>query len=278
MSIWAPTAFLRFEGGYDTSMGTARIVTDAGPAYIKAMGNRQGPHCLACEWVGTQLARWLGLPTFDFALMPIDAKEDEIPFARGGRADSGPAFVAKATPGHVWDGSEDGLKGLVNPPDIPRLVVFDTWTRNCDRHPPDLRTRRPNYDNVFLADVGEKGKGQSRLLAIDHTHCFTCGRDLTPNIANVDLVRDPRLYGLFPAFVSRVHQEEVESAVDRLRQLKEDTVVEIIQTVPAEWEVDRPTRAAWKASICDRAAFVAASIVTIIAKECWPGRLFDTTR
>lgn len=70
---WPPTTFLRHEDELDTSMGTARIVTDAGPAYIKAMGNRQGPHPLACEWVATHLAKWFGLTTFDFAIMEIDA-------------------------------------------------------------------------------------------------------------------------------------------------------------------------------------------------------------
>ena len=252
-------------------------MTDAGPAYIKAMGNRQGPHCLACEWVGTQLARWFELPTFDFALMPVDSEDDEIPFLRGGRAESGPAFVTRAVPGHVWDGSDDGLKGLVNPYDIPRLVVFDTWTRNCDRYPPDLTSRKPNYDNVFLMDVGEKGKGQSRLVAMDHDHCFTCGRDLTPKMARLESVRDLRLYGLFPAFASRVRQAEVETAVARLRQLDKHAVAEIIQTVPREWEVDQPTRRAWKSMIHERAAFLAETITTVIGNVCWPGRLFDTT-
>ncbi|MFM7919305.1 MAG: hypothetical protein ACKPJJ_03710, partial [Planctomycetaceae bacterium] len=40
---WKPTEFQRFESGLDTSMGTARIITDAGKSYIKAMGNRLGP-------------------------------------------------------------------------------------------------------------------------------------------------------------------------------------------------------------------------------------------
>ena len=43
---WTPTTFVRFERAFDTSTCTARIVTDAGPAYIKTMGNRQGPHAL----------------------------------------------------------------------------------------------------------------------------------------------------------------------------------------------------------------------------------------
>ena len=52
---WRPTEFRRFEAGLDTSMGTARIITDAGKAYIKAMGNRQGPHLLAVELIATRL-------------------------------------------------------------------------------------------------------------------------------------------------------------------------------------------------------------------------------
>src|SRR5438874_1714036 len=112
---WKPTTFLRFEEALDTSMGTARIVTDAGPGYVKALGNRQGPHPLACELVATQLARWFGLPTFDFGLMQVDATVDEIPFLRGGRAASGTAFVTRAASGHPWGGSADELDCLVNP-------------------------------------------------------------------------------------------------------------------------------------------------------------------
>lgn len=122
---WTPTTFLRFEEPLDTSMGTARIVTDAGPAYIKALGNRQGPHPLACELVATQLARWFGLPTFDFDLIRIDAAVDEIPFLQGGQAASGTAFVTRAVAGHAWGGSPEELEHLINPEALSRLVVFD---------------------------------------------------------------------------------------------------------------------------------------------------------
>ena len=100
---WKPTQFVRFERGLDTSMGTAEIITDAEPpfakAYIKAMGNRQGPHALASEFVATQLAQWFALPVFDFAIIQIDAEVDEIRYVRGGNAGSGPAFVTKALKG-----------------------------------------------------------------------------------------------------------------------------------------------------------------------------------
>jgi hypothetical protein len=126
-SAWQPTTFLRFEEMLDTSMGTSRIVTDAGPAYIKALGNLQGPHPLACEWVATQLAAWFGLPTFEFALMNIDSTVDEIPFFRGGKAASGTAFVSRAESGHPWGGSRQELDYLANPEAVARLVVFDNW-------------------------------------------------------------------------------------------------------------------------------------------------------
>jgi hypothetical protein len=115
-------------------MGTALIVTDAGKAYIKALGNRQGPHPLACEWVGTELAAWFGLPTFETAILRIDATTDEIPFRRGGKAESGPAFVARAVEGRSWGGTDADLNLLVNPEaitELTELVVFDTWTLNC---------------------------------------------------------------------------------------------------------------------------------------------------
>ena len=275
---WQPTTFLRFEEPFDSSMGTARIVTDAGAAYIKAMGSRQGPHQLACELVGTQLARWLGLPTFDFAIMSIDAEVDEIPFFRGGKAASGPAFVTRAVSGHTWGGSEQELDAVVNPEAISWLVVFDTWTLNCDRHPPDLTVRRPKLDNVFLERVGDKEKAEFRLVAMDQTHCFTCGGELTPKIASIDRVKDLRLYGMFPAFAARVRDETVAKAIERLGQLNEDAVDEMIQSVPELWEVNQKVRAAWKELICRRAEFVAESVMNQIAKVCWPSQLFDKKR
>jgi hypothetical protein len=267
---WRPTTFLRFEQALDTSMGTARIVTDAGPAYIKALGNRQGPHPLACEWVGTNLARWFGLPTFEFALLRIDASVDEIPFLRGGTAASGPAFVTLAASGHTWGGSAEELASLVNPEAVAHLVVFDTWTRNCDRYPADLTTRKPNYDNVFLEDVADAQDGSSRLVAMDHTHCFTCGRDLDETVAHIEKVKDERLYGLFPAFAGLVQRKDVEAGLGRLRQLEEQTVAEFVESIPAEWQVSAVARQALLEMIYRRAGFVAESMLAALETACWP--------
>jgi hypothetical protein len=270
--IWTPTKFLRFEEAFDTSMGTAKIVTDAGRAYIKALGNRQGPHPLACEWVGTQLARWFGLPTLEFALLTIDSTVDEIPFRRGGIAASGTAFVTRAANGHPWGGDPEELKQLSNPDAVARLVVFDTWVRNCDRYPPDLTTRRPNYDNVFLEDQTDPVR--TRLIAMDQTHCFTCGGDLNSHIAQIDLMKDDRLYGLFPGFRPLINEAWVDQAVAKLTRLEKDKVRAIVDSIPPDWEVNKAARAALIHLTVERGAFVADTIKTSIRKVCSPDKLF----
>ncbi|MHB1036395.1 MAG: hypothetical protein ACYC0Y_17395 [Pirellulales bacterium] len=164
---------------------------------------------------------------------------------------------------------------MVNPEAVSHLVVFDTWTLNSDRYPPDLTTRGPNYDNVFLEKVGERGKNAFRLLAIDQGCCFSGGRDLSPRIASINQIRDLRLYGMFPAFVQRVREDHAKVAIARLGELREDTVGDIIASVPSEWEVNAESRIALKELICQRAAFVAAGILPVLGRVCWPGQLFD---
>ncbi len=275
-SEWNPTTFIRFEQGLDTSMGTARILTDAGPAYLKGLGNRQGPHPLACELVATKLADWFGLPTFQHAIIEIDDSVDEIPFHRGGNVKSGPAFVTRAASGHTWGGSEVELADLVNPQDVGRLVVFDTWVSNCDRFPADLTQRRPNYDNVFLEDLSGDDVGKTRLIAMDHTHCFSCGRDLDDSLTHIDRVKDDRLYGLFPAFRSLVHHQAVEEAIDRLSQVTVDVVRPIVDLIPKEWDVNAAARERLIVFVVQRAAFVAETVLEAVSKQCWPDRLFGS--
>ncbi|MGA2035326.1 MAG: HipA family kinase [Thermoguttaceae bacterium] len=272
---WQPTEFRRFDESIPSSMCPARIITDVGPAYLKAIGNPQGPHQLACEYVGTQLAEWFGLPTFDYALMTVDAREDEIPLGDGKFAQSGPAFVTRAATGHPWGKSSEELDALINPESITHLVVFDTWTLNCDRYPPELTKREPKYDNVFLEKVGERGKKAFRLVAIDQGCCFSGGRDLSPKIANIDQITDSQLYGMFPAFVERVAEDHARNAIARLGELREDTVEEIVGRVPSEWDVNAKLRKALRDLIVQRAAFVAANILSLLGRVCWPGQLFD---
>lgn len=264
-SEWRPTRLGRVIKSFDTSMGTTKVKTDATFGYMKAMGNRQGPHALASELVASSLAQWFGLTVPDFALMDLPAGACfELP--RGVRTEAGPAFVSRHVNGRTWGGSEAELRGLENPMDITRLVVFDTWVRNCDRHPPDLTTRRPNYANVYLADTDRQGR--SRLVAIDHTHCFDCGRDLTARLAEIDQVRDERTYGLFPAFEPFIDIGELHWCMSLLRSLTQEQVNGIVSRIPTEWQVESRAATAIVDMVLGRAAFVADRI-----SSGWPVRM-----
>ena len=85
---WQPKSFRRFVRNFKSSTLVTRIETDVGEGFVKVVGNPAGPHALACEWVGTQLADLLSLSTFDYALLEIGS-DDEIPLFDGSGASPG---------------------------------------------------------------------------------------------------------------------------------------------------------------------------------------------
>lgn len=159
--------------------------------------------------------------------------------------------------GEPWGGTASQLDSLVNPDDLSRLLVFDTWTLNCDRHYPRLDIRKPNYDNVFLASEGLRA-GQRRLIAMDHGLTFIrSGEELTTKLARLEKVREEALYGLFPEFKTRLRQRVIDESCRRLGEMDQETARAIVDTVPQEWEVSTEVRRAWVELICRRAEFVA---------------------
>jgi hypothetical protein len=260
---WRPQNVTRFIQSFGTAAGTARVDTDLGEGYIKALGNPEGPHILACELVGSMLADWLGLSTLDFSLIEV-TEDDEIPFLHGGNAAAGPAFISRYEPkSFPWGGTVDELELIHNRPDISGLVVLDTWILNCDRHAPN--GRRVNLDNVFLVQYPESKK-EVLLKAMDFTHAFTCGREIAKRIGFIDTVRDEQIYGLFPHFESFIDREEIRRFATRLRQFPADVASAIISRVPREWNVSDDAQGAWAGMITQRAQFVSETI----EKKLWP--------
>ena len=80
---WRPTFIKRQEDALKTGTMAIRVQTDQGSAFLKAMGNPEGPHVLACDLVGTRLANWFGLPTFEFGTIPVIAEDGLIFFENG---------------------------------------------------------------------------------------------------------------------------------------------------------------------------------------------------
>ena len=130
---WQPT-IIRFRiESFQTAAETVLVSTNAGAGYLKALGNPGGPHRLAADWVGTPWPLWLGLPTFDYAIIQV-RPENEIAFYHGNKAQPGPAFITRKDPGMTWGGDAGTLAKLINPEDVGKLVLFDTRVRNVDHY------------------------------------------------------------------------------------------------------------------------------------------------
>jgi hypothetical protein len=204
---------------------------------------------------------------------------DEIPFvnSKGEQVDTaqpGSAFITRAEAGDIWGGEERQLRQLVNLEDVSRLVVFDTWTLNCDRHGPreghPQEKPRINRRNVFLS--AEAPGGQLCLKAIDHTHCFTCGKSLTPTrLHDIGRIKDERVFGLFPEFRSFLDREAVRAVAKRLASIDKSVVASMMQVIPRDWDVRKEVQEAWKGLIVSRARFVADTIET----KLWPQKELD---
>ena len=233
---WQPKTIRRFIKSVATATETVLVETDQGRGYLKALRNKSGPHALACEWIGTNLAKLFGLQTLDFSIIEI-ANDDEIPLASGNFALPRPAFVTRFEKGTSWGGKATELDKIANIEDLGRLILFDTWVLNCDRYPADLTARKPNRDNVFLSRAGAP---RSRFLikAIDHTHCLTCGRDLNVNIAHIDTIREARVYGLFPEFKPLLDRSEVTRAVADLKMIGRTDIQTVVESIPPAWQAN----------------------------------------
>lgn len=251
-AAFQPTEVTRFVRNLDSGAGAILVETDAGPGYLKAIGNPGGPHVLACDLVGTHLAARLGLPTFDYALVEI-TELDELPFHRGGIAEPGPALITRLESGSTWGNDSGLLKRLSNPSDLSRLVGMDTWLRNVDRYAPGMT--RVNFDNVFLSM--ETGDSTVELRAMDFTHAFTNGRDLTKRVRDIDNIKDTAVYGLFPQFKRYLDRATVRSFCLQLGQLPDGLAAEAGGLIPVQWEVSAEARKALVDFICQRARFLA---------------------
>lgn len=252
MMTWKPTCITQFVEARKSSTMAVIVETDAGQGFLKAMGNPEGEHALACDWVGTQLAGWFGLPTLDQAIVDYDGIP-EIRLFNGAMALERPALVTRAIKGDSWSGEERQLMQLKNIEDISRLVVFDTWIINRDRH----SASRVHRDNVFLSGEAE----QLELLAIDHTHCFrTTGGELTERVAQIENCRDHAVYGMFPQFKSFLQKDVVSQAVGQLSKINESTVREITDKIPDQWDVSEKAKTALVNFILQRATYVSNTI------------------
>lgn len=237
---WKPTKIRRVIEAFPTGSEVVQVQTDSGRAFAKLLGGKEGPHVLACEWIGTRLAALLGLPVFDWCLLNYPGVPC-ITLSSGAPAKAGTAWLTRRVDGFVWGGHADDLKYLANPADLAKLVLLDQWTRNCDRYRPN--PRRVNRNNVFFNREGAP-EGRFLLMAMDYTHILTCGRTLTRDVARIDWVQDETAFGVFPEFVEFLKRPDAFAGVDAMNAIPEGTIREVVDTIPTDWEVEATVRMA----------------------------------
>jgi len=269
---WQPERLIRLVDPLNTSTKPLHVVTDKGEAIVKAMGNPMGPESLAFELVGTELARWFGLQTPDFAIVFLkDTPQNWCPHFN---IIDGPAFLSSYMRAETYEGQTTFLENLSKPEDIARLVVFDTWVRNRDRHPPDASSDETplNLDNLMFARNPHSGRSlKYDLIVFDHTQAFSdAGYE---GLGDTASIKFDGIYGLFDAFQTYMTHAAVSAATERLRQIDERQVQALLDAVPAEWELTAKLKKSWCDLIVRRATYVAETIEEKIVyeRELWKG-------
>jgi hypothetical protein len=110
---------------------------------------------------------------------------------------------------------------------------------------------------------------------MDHSHCFTCGKPLSPKIRNINHVKDEGVYGLFPEFQPWLDDRIVGQAVEKLRSFTNQDAQAMTQDIPTEWEMNVAIREALGQFLVARAAFLASSIMDRLFPGIEPVSLMD---
>ncbi len=231
---WAPTTILFEIESYATNSLTVQVETDQGIGYLKCLTDKTDPTDLVCDLIGSRLAKLFGLTVPDFHLVPV-AVDSPITLSGSAKVLPGAGFISRKVTGEPLANNVAGLMCLANPQDLARLVVFDTWTVNCDRYRPASHPNggRANRGNLLLSRDGAPA-GTFVLTLIDHGCCFRCQYDLTrPRLQTA--ATDDTLYGCFPEFRGLVLKEDALRAGDELQSLMRDAISGALDDVPTEW-------------------------------------------
>lgn len=119
------------------------------------------------------------------------------------------------------------LKNVINKSDIAGVLAFDFWVGNDDR--------TSNNGNLL---INQESSTISKLIMIDHTHCFTDG----PYWMADDLIQMSQV-GIIPLdgdvycqLVQKIDSQECfESWLLKIESFDDNIIKEIINDVPNQW-------------------------------------------
>src|SRR5262249_55680933 len=234
--IWNPTKYRQsIRPVVNSSSLVIRIQTDDGEAFLKAIHSELiCPEVLGCEWLGTHLAKRFGLQTFQISRIPIRGG-DNVRLKKQSRtilAKAGPAIVTKSETGKdIWT-TKTIKSEILNPDDVNRLIVFDTWMRNCDRYLGTTGGSR-RWDNPRNIFISENPDGTNVLKVIDHGYILTCGHPIDPGLRHKEC--EQKIYGLFPQFVPMISCRRVNEISKELSTVQTSMWDDLLSEIPHQW-------------------------------------------
>jgi hypothetical protein len=231
--IYAVEYIRRMHGGSQSKLIRC---SDSRYYVVKFQNNPQGRRILANELLATLIAKMLGLPVPEPAV--VEVHPDLIRYTEELVIEPGRARVpcrpglcfgslygdGEASPGGQSDLydllPEDRLKKVHNLSEFAGMLVFDKWTGNTDAR-----------QTIFVRVAANQSAYCScRALMIDQGHCF--------NGPNWNFPDRPR-HGLYPCRTVYANVEGEEAFVPWLKRLNRDVnqhaVERAAQEIPPEW-------------------------------------------
>lgn len=262
MENWKPNAIIGVERVFGTVTSPIYVQTNAGAGVLKLPIGCGSTDKLVCEFVGSSLAKWLGVQTPDFALIRTDRNFVEMMLGHDeDLAEVAYGFISRYE--HSFPFTPQSIDDIQNKDFFTRIIFLDTWIRNPDRY--CCRTGKSfsrNADNLFLVDDG-RTKEPYTIKAIDHAEAF---RDFSPTFEldehfGNNVIDDETIYGNFPEFQSHLDWDVACQVADRLSRIETSEIRDLFKCLPKTWILDAKIKKAFISFIVKRADFLSTTLV-----------------
>ncbi|MBP1168742.1 MULTISPECIES: HipA family kinase [unclassified Paenibacillus] len=207
---------------------------DDGQEYVvKFRNNPSGTRILVNEYIASRLAELLCLPVPAFKIMPIPRSFIDQNPAIPSRFEGGNQFATLFIP-HCTSLNRDlhtpKQLQIVNRSALAGMIVFDKWIGNTDR----------KDNNLLLQPVGE---GAYQVIMIDHGRCFSDAKWKVKTLRKMpDMEKILKVHQWCASYLES--PQELVLAADQIVSLPEDSIYQVVDSIPEDWEVSGEEREA----------------------------------
>ncbi|MGG3936357.1 HipA family kinase [Bacillus stercoris] len=255
---------------YEKEMGNGitnplLMQTDNDFYIVKVAENDEGPRVLINEYVCYKLAKLLGIPIPEAALINIEADVIDItPYLKEKSVKPGIHFGSKFIKKAAVPIHEPLLRLITNTEDVPSIILFDQIIYNNDR--------TQNKGNLMI-DLKEK-----QLLAIDHSHPFKIGA--LWDAGQLNKIHEDGLclvnefhghnYKVLLRYVNG--NNPFNKILQKLERISEEDIDWCFEGLPQEWELSDSDKSALKNFIWYRICNI-DTILKLLSDHCpgWKG-------